>query len=469
VNRLVARYRAHGANDAGVGVLLVVGMTMVLMMLSVVALGIVRSSLSSSNQHVRFEAAIAVAEVGIDRTLARVQQVSTYTACACTTPAFTTEAAERQWAQTQITTQAAAGDAALTTDGQGQYLAIRPSNRQVIYSMSWVPSYAAFAAKAQNSKRRLIKAEYLFAPYQPDSAILTQGNLNFSGSVLVDATAPADAAGVHTNGSVTGNSSLTVKGQITSSGSYDVGGATVEAGSGGNQPLKSVPAIRPREIYESQTSFGGSVAGGAYDGFWYDLCPDGLLHGREPTQIVPCAGPAVGSPALGTSRGWNFAPASVVGGPGKWSMDEASSPFGGIYYALQADVEINGKTRNGDPPWRATVFAEAGGTGCTKVGGDISWKLTDIQNFIPGLVLIAGRDLHGSANNDAGDGLFGAAEQIYLKTSSAALTGYLIASDECPDPANPSEVQGVTLKYDRTAESPIKSVVRTTLWLEYAG
>ncbi len=49
--------------------------------------------------------------------------------------------------------------------------------------MGWFPSRAA-----ANSDVRMLKAEYLFAPYKPGSAILTSGDLAFSSSVTVDVT-----------------------------------------------------------------------------------------------------------------------------------------------------------------------------------------------------------------------------------------------------------------------------------------
>jgi hypothetical protein len=173
-------------------------------------------------------------------------------------------------------------------------------------------------------------------------------------------------------------------------------------------------------------------------------------------------------------RGWHYA-AGTGNTPPMWSMDEPSSPYPGIYYVYQGDVTINGKTHNGDPPWNASVLAEPKTNGssdqstCHKLGGNISWKLTDIQSFLPGIVLEAGADLTDTANNDAGDGLFGAADQVYFSTSSATLTGTIIAGDQCPDPSNPNSVQGVTITYDELTEIPLEDVIRTTLWLEYVG
>jgi hypothetical protein len=469
-------------DDAGIGLILVVGMMSVLAMLSLVAVSIAQNALSSSTGHLHFENALGVAENGIDQVLAQVQNNKSYvpfTGIAVGATDVSTPAKERAWARSQIATLATTTSNRTTTK-QGQYIAFRPSDRQIIYSMSWVPSYTAVMKKAKNSKSRLIKAEYIFAPYAPDKAILTQGDLNFSGSVLVDKVDPATAASVHTNGNVSSsNGSLQVTGTLTSSGSYSVNGnATVATGSGGTQPLVDVPVIDPRSVYQDPglyASYGGTVGASGYTGQWYDLCSGGTVRARDNSSTTPCTGTALNLAADGVTklypfRGWNFTPASAGNAP-VWSMDEQSSPYDGVYYAYRTDVVINGKIHNGDPPWHATVLAEADTTAglCNKVGGTITWKLTDIANMIPGTVLLAGHNLVDSANNDAGDGLFAAADQVYMNTSSATLTGYVVASDQCPNPSNPSTIQGIILRYDRTGESPVTSLVRTTLWLEYVG
>lgn len=449
--------------DEGIGMLLVIATMMILSILIVVAVTIVTNSLQSSTAHNRFEAAAGVAESGIDATLAQLQKNTSYSICGCTTPSFASTTAERTWAANQITTLAQSQPSMIQTTAQGQYLAIRPSNRQTVYSMGWVPSYA------NPKKTRLFKAEYIFGPYKPGEAILTQGDLNFSGSVLVKNDDTQSTAGVHSNGNVTSNnSSLEVTGALTSSGNYSVGGnATVGAGSGGQQPLEDVPVISPRYIFDTYSStYGGPIVNGqGYTGSWYDLCPDGYVYARD-TGTTPCSGTQLSSLGV-TFRGWNFHAATSTD-PVTWSMDESSSPYDGVYYVYRGNAVINGKTHNGDPPWNATVMAESTQSSpCAKTDGDVSWKLTDIQNVIPGVVIEADRNFYDSANNDAGDGLFGAGNQVYMQTSSATLTGYVIAGDQCPNPSNPSNVQGVTLIFDLTAESPVQDVIRTTLWLEY--
>jgi hypothetical protein len=471
------------ADESGMAMILVIGTALVLMILTTTLIAVTHNSLQSSSQHTRFEQALHTAETGIDVTLARLQKSSAYVAGPNAPASFADAATERTWAKTEITKLAAASSTLLTSTGEGQYLAIRPANLQAVYSMGWTPSFGAFQAKQVGSKQRLLKAEYIFSPDAPAKAILTQGDLTFSGSVSIDSVDTSVTAGVHTNGNVSSsNASLTATGTVTASGSYGINSnANIATGSGGGMPQESVAQYDPATIYAAPgfaSLYGGNVDSAlGYLGSWYDLCSDGFVYSRPATSDTPCnsGGGAKrlnvlsGNTPFYPYRGWTFA-AGAGTSPATWSMSEKSSPYDGVYYVQYADAVIDGKTQHDGAPWHASVIAEAKGSTCaSKVGGNIQWKLQDTTNFLQGVVFAAGADLIGSANNDAGSGMFSAMEQIYLSTSSASLTGYLVAADQCPNTANPSKVQGVTIHFDHKAESPVPSLVRTTLWLEYEG
>jgi hypothetical protein len=439
---------------------LVIGTTTVLMLFVATTLKIGIDSLRSSRTHVQFEDALGVVETGIDQTLTRLQANQAFTACGCTAPSFTNDTDERNWAKTTIRNLASTNPSMIQNAPGGQFLAIRPSNKQTVYAMGWVPSYS------QATKTRLLKAEYLFGPYKPGNALLTSGNLNFSGSVTINTANPATAAPVHTNGSVTSNnSSLTIAGDLTSSGSYSVGGgANVGTGSGGSQPLEVVPVLNPRDVYSNVYTDPTLTT---YQANWYDLCPDGKVRSMAGSGGVPCAGSVVQDASATMFYGWQYT-AGSGSTPPVWTMSVPDNTPAAVYYVYQGDAIISGQT--GSNPWTATVLAEAANqTSCSKVGGNITWKLTDIANYLPGIVFEAGHDLYDQANNSAADGMFGAADQIYFQTSSASIKGWVIASDQCPNPGAPSNVQGVTITYDQNIEAPIKSIIRTTLWLEYVG
>jgi hypothetical protein len=136
----------------------------------------------------------------VDESLAALVRNRNFNPCNCSISAalpFVSESAEKSWARSAISSAIAADPSLLKTTAEGQYVAIRPANKQAVYAMSWVPSRAA--AK----KSRLVKSEYLFAPYKPGNAVVTEGDLTFSGSVTIQA-AGADpnafVAPVHTDG-----------------------------------------------------------------------------------------------------------------------------------------------------------------------------------------------------------------------------------------------------------------------------
>lgn len=461
MTRLRRRLEMCRTGDAGFGLILVVASTVVLLGLLLVAASVSVNSLASSRSHTGFEAAQAVSETGVDQTLARLQVDKTYsTSPGLAVSCFASDVQEQACARNAITTYVNGGGSLQTTP-QGQFAAIRPAGLQKVYSQSWVPSRTAVGAKS-----RLLKADYVFALYKPTNALLTQSNVSFSGSVTVSPVTAGTPTPVHSNGNINGSSSSTIAGPVTASGTYPVTGS-VGSGSGAGKPMEDVVRIDPAQVYDENLT----ATTASYAANWYDLCPDGTVRAKATTAA--CTSATILAPASLTNagqvyRGWTF---KTVGGVPTWDMTFAGSTYSGVYYAYRSDAIIDGGT--GAVPWNATVLAEAmpgSPVACNKVGGNISWNNTDISAYYSGLVLEAGADLRDGANNNAGTGLFAAADQIYFSTSSATLTGAVVAADQCAAPAgSPSTVQGITLKYDSTFEAPIASIIRATQWIEYVG
>lgn len=474
--------RTTSAGDPGFAMILVIGFMTIVLGIVAVALSVANRSLSSSRAHSRFDQALAVAESGVDQTLGVLKvtedyaNASTATSCGGTTYSL---ASERRWARCMINSQA--NNSTVTKTINGDYYAIRPAGVQTVYSLSWVPNFAA-----AKPKQRLIKTDYIFANYVPKQAILVGGNLDMSGSVAITG-ATGQPAGVHSNGDITSRSSDVIAGPVTASGTYD-GNARVSndpaGATGGNAAIVPIVDVDPSYSYHALVpTYSGNAQGltsaGAYTGTWYDLCNDGTAKApavlADGTAGTPCSG-FVLSPS-GSYRGWTFTAATATT-PARWRMTQDNSPYLGAYYVYKGDAYIDGNTSNG-VSWNASVFAEPDHPAdytnlatCNKFGGNITWNHTDIDDYVPGTVLVAGADLTDTANNNAGAGLFAAADQVHISTSSASLTGSIVASDICKgDPASPDtdQVQGVTLTYDDTGEGAVASVVRTTLWLEYVG
>lgn len=465
-SRVLIRLRQVRSDD-GFSMILVMGFMAVITGLVALSATLGVRSLRSSSDHLNFELALANAEAGVDGLLAQISAAyatspstpfTTPGSCGATVPVagFPDEDDERRWARDVL---ANVPDGCLKPAAQGEYAALAPVGpAKVVYAMGWYPS-----RDDPRAARRLIKAEYLFAPYKPSSALLTQGALDFSGSVAVNAVGAATGANVHTNSQITGyNNSLNVEGALSSSGSPLPGSCPsgVTGGCTPAAPLESLPVINPAQVYAAEAV--------ANPGAWWDLCPDGVV--RDPAAAGPCQGVPVGASGY---RGWQFA-AGSGSTPPTWTLPKtAGGPFNGTYYVHEGNAVI-GSNGSSSTLWQITVIASSKTTGvsnpatCNKLGGNIEWKLFDMTPKLQGLQLMAQANLTGGANNTAGSGLFFAGDKVDLNTSSAVINGAVVAANACAA-AGPNSVQGVTLNYDDTVEAPVADVIRTSLWLEYAS
>jgi hypothetical protein len=454
--------------DEGLGLILVIGISAVMAILLAVITATAISALNSSRDHVSYEQSLAASEAGLDRELSNIQtarnqvpSVSYETSSTCRPAApsssvFSSEATEKAWARTALE---ALPSSCMTSNGQGQFVSFKVPGRQVVYSLGWSPSRSSPEAVS-----RLLKAEYIFAPYRPGQAILTSGNIDFSGSTTVNAIAglPAD---VHTNASVTGvNNSLSVTGTLSATGSINACSSGVSGGCKPSQPSERVPIANPRAVYNEYSTTTSQ---------WYDLCDDGTVK-LPPAAASPPAAPCTGSQvATAPYRGWYWT-AGTASTPGKWTLQNTGTSYPGVYYVYGANADI-GANGNTNVTQTISVLAESttptgytNSATCNKYGGDISWKLFDIQNYLRGTLFIAQGSLYGSANSSATAGLMLAGDKVDLQTSSGSVQGSVQANNTCAG-AGSNNVQGMTITYDQSVEAPVYSVVNTTLWLEYTG
>jgi len=459
------RWRGSAADDQGIALSMVLLITVAISGLIAAMVIIGTGALRSSTGHAKFDQSLAAAEAGIDSLLSELQADQAFTNAGSVPSSWATapptEAEEQAWARAAILAQ---DSSAVQDAGVGEYVAIKPAGWNAVYAMGWSPSKAA-----PNATARLIKAEYLFAPYKPGNAILTSGNLAFSSSVTVDvSTGFVDAkANVHTNGEAAGTGcSQTVNGTVTSSGAYGVCGSVGDTGSGGGFPLEDVPLVDPRFVYNTYASVYADDALGP-DFQWYDLCYDGKVRRPGGVGSAPCTGDELADlEAGGTYRGWSYADGSGTTAP-IWTMD--STTWGpGIYYAYQSDAVMDRNTTVA----RATVLAEGDPNGgptsrCQMKGGRITAKLVSVQAAaLPGIVFLADDDLEVTSNFEGGIGLFGARNQVKLETSSNGITGTVIANDTCTAGGDLNEVKNAVINYDRNVEVPLLDMIRTTQWLE---
>ena len=264
--------RRDGA-DSGMGLILVVCTSTVVMSLVLVAGAIAMRSQVSAREHTMYDDGLVSAEQGVDLGLARVAgeynlDGSTYLSphatattfdatpdCTASTVAFpasagVSAAAERTWARAQLTTLATL-PGCLHTGPQGQYTMLAPSGRQAVYALGWSPTYAAYVAK--KGRARMIKTEYLFSPYKPTNAVLTGGDLEIDSSTTVTTAPGVDPtlAAVHSNGNITVDSgNPTVTGPVTQSGSGSLHGSNNFPGGAATLSAKqTLPRVSSLAVY----------------------------------------------------------------------------------------------------------------------------------------------------------------------------------------------------------------------------
>ncbi len=479
-----ALMRRRLADDAGIGMILVIGITVFVAGLTVTAAVVAENGLGQSRQRINFERSLAAAESGVDFALGHLQYAFDYShadypipaaggvpKAGCTVAAIDlpelSGASERTWARAKLTELATTHPECLMDTPDGQVMVLKPRNPVGgagvqygrVYAMGWSPDRGQPEAVA-----RTIKVEYVFMPYKPEFAILTGTSLHLQssstdvmGAYGVDPT----VAAVHTNGDLTTTGNPTVTGPVTYSG----------AGSGGSGNFLGGTATRAAEVRMPRVSaeaFYGQAPSAHPEAMatWTDLCPDGTARAHS------SAGPCTAATSKGSSpfQGWSY-----NSGQHKWTASKDTSP--GTYYVHHADVANgngNGSIAN------LSVIASATSTDCaTKQYGNIVWDHYDTPAWaFKNLFFLADGDLSATSNFYSGQssatnvisGMYIAGEEIQVWTSSSGLVGSVLAANQCPADTGPvasNEVQGQIIRFDPNGDSPFSSLISTTLWLEY--
>lgn len=443
-------------DEDGMAMVLVITIAMLLLAASILSFAVATRSLGASQEHVRFEQRLHLAEQGVDETLAKIQVDEAYThgggLVDPTLPVADLDAAALDAFETS-------SDAALDLQDApgGQYAVIKPAGRNLVYSRAWVPS------RADARFTRTLKVEYLLSTYAATNAILTGGNLEIQGATIVG----GNEGSVHSNGDVdlVGNS-YSISQELSASGDIDPDDpANVGGGSAGGVPEQDIPPIEPGDIYTLNRL--------QYPGQWWDLCSDGTV--RVP-GTSPCTGALDPTSSPGTDfRGWSFN-LHPTNGP-IWSASSDAGDYDGVYYIHEASADISGSPGTATSPWTATIIAEGrpqSGDPCFKDYGDIFLSGSPkMAAKIAGLQLIAGRDLVLTGSSSGGgaavEGLLAAQEQVEL-SGNVTINGAVIAEDRCNtagSPVDENDIDGsITIIHDDTLDVPLDNLIRTVLWLE---
>jgi hypothetical protein len=434
----VSRCARVASGDEGIGLILVLGYAIVITLVITVSFATVNTITRSGTSHVQYGQAGDSAEAGVDQTLARVQYSSTYNSGVAVpaqwTDGFPDSATERSWVlNTAAPAVIAANASAVQKTAQGEYLAIRPSNAQSVYSIGWEPSRV-------NAKRvRVLRNDYLFTGYNPTDAILTAGDIAISGSfTLSQNTGTVATPNVHTEGTITKCSA-----SLTKPAGTKIGGVT--GGCGTTDTSMTVPVVDPRALYTSKSA--------SYSSQWYDLCPDGKGHSPSTT---PCTGAVLGSSPF---RGWSYS-------SGTWSANTVSD---GIYYVYQGNAELTKTDRVGGGSPKITVITEStNNLSCGKTNGNIHLKQSSIVPAMPFVTLFSGGNATLDAQSTAGDvsdpGLVAAQENLDFQTSSAnGVVGAVIGNNRCGGANN---FQGTEVRFDASMTLPFPDTIRSSLQTE---
>jgi hypothetical protein len=467
-------YRGPGTDERGIALVTVIGVAGILFILTTLVAVQSVNNLSQAGRERRFEQALHVADAGIDHTLFEIVKDKDYSNVG-PAPAFADQAAEEEWVLETAETLTPVAMA------EGEWVAMRPSNIDVVYSVGYMPS------RANADRTRVIRAAYDFPPFRPTVAILTGGDLDVPGNPQVQG-----AAGhVHTNSDLRVNGNPDLSGNGTASETYSVSGTPhyctpagqVEdcdpADSGGGKPPIPVPYIDPREAYVFSE---------------YDLCPDGRVRagpaytggGSFTPNLAtnePCMGSDIANASGSEFRGWKLSGTDSGNKGATWDYG-GNTAYDGVYYIYQGSAKVGGNPgEQSVTPWSVTIIAEASPRGestephCPHVGGDIEIggnPSIRYHNKAQPLLLLAGRDLQISGNPFAGDkvgyqGVMLAHEQIQIN-GGPEVAGAIIAQDACDSSGSPvhrNEINGnPTVHYDGNLEVPGGKRIRITHWQE---
>lgn len=508
--RAISRRLGRIGSDEGMGMILVIGLLALISALIVVSGTIAVNAITSSNNRVTFEQALATAENGVDFSLGKLQKAFDERNEDWPTPSPPTPADPSPICNSAVVNQTATTDAAQRIEARnvlrsiatnaacrqrgavGEYVIWKPPTPLVgglypkygkVYAMSFVPRYDL---GNPHMKVRLLKAEYLFMPYRPTHAVLTGGALALDSSTTVTTAYGIDPseASVHTNGTVSVIGNPTVTGAVTSTGtstaqSDNFSSSTNPGGAVTTLSKQRIPNVDAQALYFRSVNDHPQYAtwtSGVYTGTWFDLCDDGSARPRSATG--PCEADAseiLNPGALGSFRGWTHNSSTRV-----WIASSATQP--GIYFVHEGSVAVgngNGSIAN------ITVIAQAkDADDCAgKKYGNIEWNHYDMKApAFTNLFMYADSDIMTHSNFSAGQGvssppvisgMFVAGDQISMQTSSAGAVGSVVVGDECntgsPDLVTSNSIKNPEIYYDPNSDAPFTSIISTTLWLEYAG
>lgn len=525
----MSRTRQRLQDESGVALVFAMLAVIILGGLGVVFVGRAVSESRVTGAEEKFEAAIHIAEAGLDDLIYRMNidfDLVTQTPGGSEhlfDPAThgTSEDAEKAWA---LGIAEDANKCDMVTTSVGEACAIRPRMENAtgppapfIFAVGFVPT------RADVDKTRVVKVGIAPADFVPAKAILTQGAMN-----PFNITICGDDRDVHSNGDLlvkggadtvtqsgdskcpageVGNSGdVTSKGTFTKEGSPDIG-----PGSGKTGQELFVPSVSAIEVYKDYLHPDGpEYDGGKWVDDWNTLCPDGTA--RAPYFDAsgnpdPCNSaatrlyPPSSGPVPSNHKGWRHtstgSECASIGPTPCWRAggggNNAPPLSSGVFYVHQRNALIEGNIGNDVritlltdsigtivpfERYNSTSDAPAGDT-CrsTNAAGDGSIglfgvKVGDVEPFLKNQLLLADRDIKVGGNIETDiHGVLAAHEQVAL-AGEPYIVGAVITEDACPNsvssPVSANSFSGnVVLPHTKGSVSTLPSTVHITAWNEY--
>ncbi|MEW6161757.1 MAG: PilX N-terminal domain-containing pilus assembly protein [Nitrospirota bacterium] len=277
---------------------------------------------------------------------------------------------------------------------------------------------------ASTEAKAVIEAVFIRAPFSPDNAIITNGNIEISGNPTI----AGSNGGVHSNKDLEIRGSPNIAQTASASGTASPSPPYISGA-----PTLDIPTINPTQF--------ASYAD-------YQLKSDGKVYRTGSTLPEGTSG--------GTWYGWDYS-------EGKWTLSGNDTPPPGMLY-IEGDARVSGNPGSASEPWQTTLVA----TGNIELSGNpiiADYKDPSDPIGVQNLLFVAGLGLKISGNaTQTFDGIIAAHGNIEV-SGNPNLNGYIIA-ENATGIGTENKVSGnMTITYNGDMASPfISNTVSMIAW-----
>jgi hypothetical protein len=410
---------------SALAIVMLVGTALVLITAAVVS----RSNrlVGNTENDTRWDQALHVAEACVDVGLSVLGDDYEWTTGETLPTGMAGSEAERAWSINAALERSASD---VVASPEGECLAIRPANADILYGIGFVPDRSA-----ADRRIRVVRVELEFPPttipYSVDFALVTNDDLHIN----LNPTSVGSSASIHSNGTLHGTGNITLHDACLTSA--DGSTLTGEVNVHGLCPVSpyDVDAIEIPEIVARE--------------FWqfseYDLCRDGAVRAgpAHPTHgatagAAPCTGDVLDDDASDEFRGWRFDGCCDDIDGAQWSYN-GTVAYDGAYFFHGGTARVVASPGTNLNPWNVLIVTEAVGLCPDQEAGDFFM----LENSVIGpytlgtnhaentTIVIAGRDIYWGGNGRfKAPGIVAAAEQITVD-GNPAMEGTLLAEGWC--------------------------------------